>query len=86
MLTMMVKIPPISTKQTITCHHKTFNINNTKSRRHVVDQGPGLSQEQQYGWVKPINVIPTLPLLIIGYPTERQISTIKKHAELRFLS
>jgi len=52
----------------------------------VADQGPGLGQEQQYGGVKPIYEIPTLPLLVIGYPTARQISTIKKHAQLRFLS
>jgi len=30
--------------------------------------GPGLRQAHKFGRVKPDNGIPTLPLLIIGYP------------------
>jgi len=52
----------------------------------VANPGPGLGQEQKYGGVKPINGIPALPLLAIGYPTARQIYTIKKHAQFHFHS
>jgi hypothetical protein len=42
----------------------------TYAGRNIV---PGLGHAKQYGDVKPVNIIPINPLLIIGSPTTIQI-------------
>jgi hypothetical protein len=68
-------IPPISIKQTITSPLKSLKTNKT-STYDVGNPGPGLGYAQICDEVKPVNVIETLPLLIIGSLTVIQIKLI----------
>ena len=52
-------IPPISTKQTITCHLKSLNIKKTMTYIKCWKSRSWFGQAPKYGWVKPVNVIPT---------------------------
>jgi hypothetical protein len=56
----MVINPPISTKQTNTCHLNSLNTKNT-TPYDVLNSGPDLGQEQKCDRVKPFNGILTLP-------------------------
>jgi len=60
-------IPPISTKWTTTSHFKLLNTKMIMTY-DIGNPVPGLGQTQKCGRVKPINGIPTLPLLIIESP------------------
>jgi len=64
--TVMVNIPPISTKQTITCHLKSLNTKRLMTY-DVGNPDPALGQAQQCGRV---NGIPILPFFISGSPTD----------------
>ena len=81
----MSTIPLISTKQTITSHLKSLNI-----KKNIYNTGnPGLVlwQAQTCGGVKPLNGIPTLPHLTIGFLMTIDIKKAiikKKTAQIHF--
>jgi len=54
-------IPPTSTKRTNTSHIYSLNAKKGTTTYEVGNLGPGLGQPQEYGGVKQVNGIITLP-------------------------